>query len=348
MSEYSRIKIIPATVSDIEHRSECLPYYDAFWSTDADAWCLAGAHLPIFTAPMASIVNDKNYLDFDRNSINTIIPRTVSYERRLEIAKQLIWIAVGLDEFRKFIDEHDSLEDEYRICVDVANGHMKKLIDMCAEAKNKFGENLILMTGNIANPNTYLEYAKAGIDYIRLGIGTGSVCATTDLTGIHFDPIELILSCRNRKFYVENNIKNFDGIYKSIPKIVADGGVDSISDIIKALAIGADYVMCGSLFAACEEACGETRVIRTPVKFELGTVAFKDETYRKHYGMSTEKAQKEMGNTKIKLSEGKEKWIEVNNTLPDFEKQFVAAISSTMSYCGKRTLEEFIGNVSYR
>ena len=55
-----------------------------------------------------------------------------------------------------------------------------------------------------------------------------------------------------------------------------------------------------------------------------------------------------MGNTKIKLSEGKEKWIEVNNTLPNFEKQFVAAISSTMSYCGKRTLEEFIGNVSYR
>ena len=50
MSEYSRIKIIPAVISDIEHRSECLPYYDAFWSDDADAWCLAGAHLPIFTA----------------------------------------------------------------------------------------------------------------------------------------------------------------------------------------------------------------------------------------------------------------------------------------------------------
>lgn len=335
MSEYSRIKIIPAVISDIEHRSECLPYYDAFWSDDADAWCLAGAHLPIFTAPMSSVVNDKNYLDFDRNSINTIIPRNISYERRLEIAKQLIWIALGLDEFRKFIDEHDSLEDEYRICVDIANGHMKKLIEMCAEAKNKFGDNLILMAGNVANPETYLYYAKAGIDYIRLGIGTGNVCATTDITGIHEDPIELIKQCQLRKFYVKTHIKDFKDIYKSVPKIVADGGIDSISDIIKALAVGADYVMCGKLFAACEEACGE-------IKYVL-----KDK-FRNYYGMSTEKAQKEMGNTKIKLSEGKEKWIEVNNTLPEFEKQFVAAISSTMSYCGKRTLQQFIGNVEYR
>lgn len=332
MSEYSRIKIIPAVISDIEHRSECLPYYDAFWSDDADAWCLAGAHLPIFTAPMSSVVNDKNYLDFDRNSINTIIPRNISYERRLEIAKQLIWIAVGLDEFRKFIDEHDSLEDEYRICVDIANGHMKKLIEMCAEAKNKFGDNLILMTGNIANPETYLLYADAGIDYVRLGIGTGNVCATTDLTGIHYDPIELIRECLT---YRDEVIHEKEIPYKSVPKIVADGGIDSISDIIKALAVGADYVMCGKLFAACEEACGE-------IKYVL-----KDK-FRNYYGMSTEKAQKEMGNTKIKLSEGKEKWIEVNNTLPEFEKQFVAAISSTMSYCGKRTLQQFIGNVEYR
>ena len=328
MSSLDNYEIIPAVKSEIRHRSECVPYYDAFFSTDCDDWCLAGAYLPIFVAPMSSVIDDKNYLKFDEFGLNPIIPRTISLTRRLEIAKQMIWVALGLDEFKAFVATHGYLEQETYICVDVANGHMQDLIDTCAKAKDKLGENLILMTGNIANPDTYYEYAKAGIDYVRCSIGTGSVCSTSYLSGIHYSADKLIKALVNKKFYVNENRSN----YKSAPKIVMDGGIDSIRQIIIALAMGADYVMCGRIFASAEEACGKI-------------ITIDDKPYREYYGMSTERAQKEMGNKKIKSSEGVSKVVPIKYTLKEWTDKFVAVISSTMSYCNTRMLSDFIGKV---
>ena len=66
MSKLKDYYIVPKKVTTIDHRHQCIPYYNAFYSTEADAWCLGGAHLPIFIAPMASVIDDKNYLKFDR------------------------------------------------------------------------------------------------------------------------------------------------------------------------------------------------------------------------------------------------------------------------------------------
>ena len=192
MSSFDKLYIRPAITTDVKHRSECVPYYNAYYSDDTGDWLLGGAHLPIFVAPMASVIDDKNYLKFDSVGLNVIIPRTVPLHRRLEILKEMIWVAMGLDEFKAFCAENDKLTQEVYICVDVANGHMQELIDVCANAKTKFGSNLILMTGNIANHQTYFAYAKAGIDYIRCGIGGGSVCSTAYLSGIHCSTDQLL------------------------------------------------------------------------------------------------------------------------------------------------------------
>lgn len=342
MGSLDKYKIIPAVITNIEHRSECVPYYGAFWSTDADAWCLSGAYLPIFTAPMACVIDDKNYLEFDKNSIIPIIPRTVAIEKRLELAKQMVWVAMGLSEFSEFIKNNNSLSQETYICVDMANGHMKKLIDTCAEAKNKFGNNLILMTGNIANPLTYLEYAKAGIDYVRCSIGSGGACLTAKLTGIEYTSLgNLISECNSYKKYL---VQMDSSEYKSIPKIIADGGLSSIRDIIVALALGADYVMCGKIFVKCEEAAGKlVPRIKNQIKTESGVYIGEPEYGRVYYGMSTERAQREMGNEKIKHSEGSEEWVPIEYKLKDWVSQFDAAISSAMSYCNKIMLSDFIG-----
>ena len=328
MSSLDNYEIIPAVKTEIRHRSECVPYYDAFFSTDCDNWCLAGAHLPIFVAPMSSVVDDKNYMKFDDLGLNVIVPRSVPLHKRFEIIKQMIWVSLGLDEFKAYIANNPVPEQEIYICVDVANGHMEDLIDTCAKAKDKFGDMLILMTGNIANPGTYYEYAKAGIDYVRCSIGTGSVCSTSYLSGIHYSADKLIKELHKCKLCVEADRIN----YKSVPKIVMDGGINSIRQIIIALAMGADYVMCGQIFASAVEACGNT-------------ITIDDKLYREYYGMSTERAQKEMGNKKIKSSEGVQRAVPVKYTLKEWTDKFVAVISSTMSYCDVKFLQDFIGSV---
>ena len=337
MSSLDNYEIIPAKVSDIRHRNECIPYYDAFYSDDADAWCLSTAYLPVIAAPMSSVINKENYLEFDAEGIMTVMPRTIPYQERVELLQNLLFVAFGLDEFEKFIKENESVPEETKICLDLANGHMQKVLDICKQAKEKFGDNLILMTGNIANPETYLEYAKAGIDYVRCSIGSGNVCSTSYLSGVHMSLDKLITKCAEYKKVVQNDKIGWGGnTYKSIPKIVADGGFQTIRQIIIALALGADYVMCGQIFAQCEEACG-----REMIQIE----GKESKRYHLYYGMSTERAQAEMGNKRIKLAEGVEKWVPIEYTLHNWVQQFVAAISSSMSYCNARFLEDFIGKV---
>ena len=135
MSNFEKYNITPAKITTVRHRSECIPYYGAFWSEEAGAWSLAGAYLPLFASPMACVINDSNYLEFDKNGIIPVIPRTVSYEKRLEIAKKSVWISMGLEEFEQFIKDHSELSQETYVCVDIANGHMEELLRLCCEAK---------------------------------------------------------------------------------------------------------------------------------------------------------------------------------------------------------------------
>ena len=355
MSKLKDYYIVPKKVTTIDHRHQCIPYYNAFYSTEADAWCLGGAHLPIFIAPMASVIDDKNYLKFDREGLNPIIPRTVPFETRLKIMKEMIWIAVSLSEMDWIYNNYQNFDNEVYICIDLANGHMKHLLDLCKKCKIKFGSKLSLMTGNIANYETYYEYAKAGIDYCRCDIGTGSECLTGTLTGIGQDVPVFIERLYHAK---EDVIASFNENreYLSIPKIVIDGGMSSIRDIIVALALGADYVMCGKIFAKCEEACGE--IFEKLITIERETICdtcIPKRIYtstvsewvpgRIYYGMSTERAQNEMGNKVIKSSEGKEEWVPIEYTVKEWVSKFIAAISSAMSYCDATQLAEFIGKV---
>lgn len=354
MSNFDNYYIIPKNITTIEHRVECVPYYNAFYSTDADAWCLGGAHLPIFIAPMASVIDDKNYLKFDSEGLNPIIPRTVPFETRLKIMKEMIWIAVSLNEMDWIYNNYQNFDNEVYICIDLANGHMEHLLDLCKKCKIKFGSNLNLMTGNIANYETYYEYAKAGIDYCRCNIGTGSECLTGTLTGIGQDVPLLIKQLHYAKQDVISSF-NENHEYLSIPKIVIDGGMSSIRDIVVALALGADYVMCGKIFAKCEEACGEIfeKLITTERQTICDTCIPKKIFASKvsewvpgriYYGMSTERAQKEMDNKTIKSSEGKEEWVPIEYSIEQWVSQFEAAISSAMSYCDATHLNQFIGH----
>ena len=269
---YNDLTIIPSQISNINSRSECNPFVNEIDN-----------YLPIFASPMASVVSENNMDVFVKNGIIPILPRNINIETRIKLMNEQHWVALSLNEFNdlfvnNYLDRIDDFRTHYFICVDIANGHMKSLYDKCKNAKILAKTNnykLTIMTGNIANPETYRwicdncyiknenSQYECCIDYIRIGIGGGCGCITTSNVSAHYPQASLINECYTIKkelSYIdlyEDNPYNRYGKYVNLPKIVADGGIRNYDHVIKALALGADYVMIGSLFAQCIESAGE-------------------------------------------------------------------------------------------
>ena len=350
---YNDIGIVPAIISEIEHRKDCDPFIDG--------------KLPLFTAPMSSVVDESNFNLFEENGINAILPRTVNLNTRVSYAVNGKWAAFGLKEFEEVFIEKTVSGQKIKVLIDIANGHMAKILSLVKDFKEKYKDiQTEIMVGNIANPLTYLEMAKVGVDYIRCGIGSGEGCITSSNLGVHYPMASLIDETSEQKKYVgimSGVAKN--GTYKSLPKIIADGGIRNYSDAIKALALGADYVMIGGLFTRMAESAAKTffeasdgeRFYLTHHHIEedgdgwlVSDVLSKEaftfiKTLKKSFfGMASKKAQELMHGQKIRTSEGIEKIVEVKFTLKQWVDNFTDYLRSAMSYTNAKTLNDFITN----
>ena len=326
--DFDDILLVPDLVTHINHRKniDISPTYGQ--------WVL-----PLMTAPMDTVVNLKNIRHFKKNGIVPILPRTISYkEFYFNEEYPGTFFSTGIDDLYELIKSRQPIPS--KICIDVANGHMQRLFTAAATLKNHSPKTKI-MVGNIANPHTYSIWAQTGnVDYIRVGIGNGNACLTTKQTSIGYPKASLIKECNEIKKDFENP-----------PKIVADGGMKGYSDIIKALALGADYVMVGSLFNKALESAAPSRINGVPINipypmakwlFERGTILYKE-----FYGMSTKKAQRKMGKSNPKTSEGVTRIREVEYSLYGWIENFKDYLRSTMSYCNANNLHDFIGQAEH-
>jgi IMP dehydrogenase/GMP reductase len=320
----------PSTFTKIKSRQQCSPYV-------REHSLLPGtnAKLPLFTAPMSCVIDADNFNKFKNVGINTIIPRNVHLNTRLNLADRT-FVALGLDEFNKVFLNGSKWPKRVFICIDVANGHMQQLYDFAKRAKEIHGNNLVLMVGNIANPQTYIEYSRIGVDFVRFGIGSGNVCTTSANVGIHYPMGSLLEETQKLK-----NLYSVAEPDRHWAKIVADGGFNNFDQINKALALGADFVMLGKIFAKAEEACGE--ILDFPNYDEEDTTS----KYREYYGMSTKRAQKEFGKEGNKTAEGISKLIKIEYTIEGWVDNFKHYLQSAMSYTDCTTLEEFKTTVDY-
>ncbi len=129
---------------------------------------------PVIVSPMGSVTDENNYKVWLDNNFICVVPRTVDYNKRLEISKET-FASFSLSEAKSLMIDIDDGEKHY-ICIDIAHGTMAKLYRTCKELKKKFGGLIVIMTGNVANPDAYIFYVNNGIDYMRACIGTGSRC----------------------------------------------------------------------------------------------------------------------------------------------------------------------------
>ena len=328
--DFNDLRIKTARVTRIKTRSETNPFYNI----------QKKKFLPVFTAPMDTVVDRNNINKFLDNRILTIIPRTESVET---LNKEFLFKAYSLSDFEKyFLDVkeeiiHINKQDTHYILIDIANGHMKKLHTAIRKAKKIYGNKMIIMAGNIANADTYEILSNAGADYIRLGIGNGNACLTTKQTSIGYPMASLIQECKE----VASKIKK-------PAKIIADGGMKDYSDIIIALALGADFVMVGSLLNKALESCADTFAFKYFKINQYGKLAKwllkkKFKLTKKFRGMSTKEVQRKLGAKKLKTSEGIKTKQKVEYNLEQWTENFTDYLRSTMSYTNAKNLKEFIG-----
>ena len=300
------ITIIPAVSTDIKSRKECNPFRKGIEGQEN--------FYPLIASPMDSVVTTDNWQEYHNNKISCVIPRTVPYETRLLLMGKC-FCAFGLDEAKKLMEPGilTPVEKQY-ILLDIANGTMLEEIEIGKKLRAHYGKTLTLMGGNIGHPAAYLLYDMAGFDFLRVGIGDGAGCLTSKQLGVSYPYASLISEISNLKYR-----------YHSHCKIIADGGMDNYSDINKCLALGADYVMCGKLFAIAAKHSDQD---------EIGDKFI----YR---GMSTKSAQKDMGNTQLKTAEGRTLELEKEYYLEGWVENFDSYLRSAMSYCDSRSLKEF-------
>ena len=331
--DFDDLLIEPASITPIRSRSEVTPHYLNFIEQG-----VYENKLPLMTAPMDTVVCDENKHYFKDLGFTVVLPRkqsnVVSYDD---------FYSYGLNEFDEiFLNNTVEIPEHHQVfaLIDVANGHMKDLKESTKLAKQKYGNHLVLMVGNIANPSTFYEYALTGVDYLRIGIGNGGGCLTTVQTGVGYPMASLIYEC--------NKIKKGNSHIKT--KIVADGGFKKYADVIKALALGADYVMLGSILNKTLESCGETTSSDDVVIDQYSEHAKKlfdveIPLFKVFRGMSTKEVQQSWGRNDLKTSEGVLRKHKVEYTLQGWTDNFISYLKSAMSYTGKKELPHFIGGV---
>ena len=327
--------IQPSVVSSLSSRSEANPY-------DVNGM------LPLFTAPMDCVVSEENYDLFTQHKIYAIMPRTIKLEQRIEYVKQDKWVAFSLAEFEKlFVNEEIECERPMKVLVDIANGHMLRLFELAKKAKDNYNDELVLMIGNIANPETYEMAVNVRADYVRCSIGTGKGCLSSSNVGVHYPIASLIDEIASIKETLSK--KN-----AKLPKIIADGGVRNYSDVIKALALGADYVMIGGVFASMFESAAETKdafqTLINPMEIlDEEKKRFMIKNYNIHktfYGMSTKRAQMLCDKRELKTSEGLECTLLCKYTMKQWVDNLTDYLRSAMSYTNCNNLWDFTHTVT--
>lgn len=298
--------------------------------------------LPLITAPMDTVVNLDNMLEFLNNGINVALPRTIS-DSEYHIIPPQVFVSVGFAELDKFYrDNFKIFREGQHVLIDVANGHMVKVVDYAKEMK-RLRPDIKIMVGNIANPKTYRWYAENGVvDYIRVGIGNGNGCLTTKQSGIGYPMASLI----HETYLLKDKLSEMKTFKGNLPAIVADGGMKDFSDITKSLALGADYVMIGSIFNKALESAAPNYLWGMRINKKLAGYLFKKNyPIKKHFrGMSTKEAQKAMGKTTFKTSEGVVRFRRVEYYISGWTENFRHYLRNAMSYGDARTLAVFRGN----
>ena len=252
-----------------------------------------------------------------------------------------VWVSIGMrkEDRRKLLSLCEELDKVPNICIDIANGYTEKFVEYCASIRNDFGSDPIIIAGNVCTPEMVQELIlHGGADIVKVGIGPGSACTTRLMAGVGYPQLSAIMECSQ----VAHGLKSAE---KCLGLVCADGGCRQPSDINKAFAAGADFVMLGGMLAGTDECEGEWEYYCDPHTIEaMGkTVEYKGRKKAlKFYGMSSKIAQDKHngGMASYKTSEGRVKYIDYKGPVDKVVQNIKGGLVSCCAYVGATCLKD--------
>ncbi len=216
------------------------------------------------------------------------------------------------------------------LCIDSSEGYsvwQKRTLDWI---RNNYGDEVIVGAGNVISAEGFRFLAEAGADFVKVGVGGGSICITREQKGIgRGQATALIEVCRERDKYFEET-----GVY--VP-VCSDGGIVHDYHVTLALAMGADFVMLGRYFARFDESPSRRVIVNG--------------SYMKEYwGEGSARARNwqryDLGGKKTSMSfvEGVDSYVPYAGSLKDGVAATLAKVRSTMCNCGALTIPELQRN----
>ncbi len=211
------------------------------------------------------------------------------------------------------------------LCIDSSEGFSEWQSRTIAFIREKYGDTVKVGAGNVVDKDGFLFLAEAGADFIKVGIGGGSICITRETKGIgRGQATALIEVCKARDEYFEKT-----GIY--VP-VCSDGGIVHDHHITLALAMGADFMMLGRYFARFEES-------------PTNKIAINGNYYKEYWGEGSNRARNWQrydlgGDKKLSFEEGVDSYVPYAGTLKDNVNLSLSKVKSTMCNCGALTIAE--------
>lgn len=340
---YDDIQIVPK-YSEVESRSDCeltsrvsknfwlkVPIVSApmdtvtEWQMARKLWELGGLgfihRFMTIEEQVEHVQAVRNYTPENNVGINTI--STVGVHTGVITPNVLIGAAVGATgDYLKRATALISAGVEI-ILIDVAHGHhlhVKHALRKLSELRDNLqvdGKRLNIIAGNIATAQAAKDLIKWGADGLRVGIGNGSLCETRIRTGIGIPQVTALME-----------VVKVAGKH-AIP-VIADGAIRTPGDAAKALALGADTVMCGSLLAGTKESPGQT--------IQEGN--FPNERLFKSYRGSASSVSKQARGENGNI-EGNAKMIPYKGKAKRITGALIDGIRSSMSYVNSHNIKEF-------
>jgi len=217
------------------------------------------------------------------------------------------------------------------LVVDIAHGHSENAINTVKNIKKAFPE-CELIAGNVATSKGTEDLIKAGVDAVKVGVGSGSICITRVITGSGVPQLTAVLDCAKI------------GKKHDIP-IISDGGTRTSGDATKALAAGASSIMVGSILGGTDESPGST-ITKNGKRFKI---------YRgmASLGASIGRKSKETGTFDLTedlndyVAEGVEAMVPYKGSVNDLIIQITGGIRSGLSYCGAHNIKQMHENAEF-
>jgi IMP dehydrogenase len=216
------------------------------------------------------------------------------------------------------------------LVVDTAHGHGQAVADMVRWIKQDLS-GIDVVAGNVATAEAARWLIEAGADAVKIGVGPGSICTTRMVAGIGVPQFTAVLEAAQTCMAME------------VP-CIADGGIRSSGDVVKALAAGADSVMLGSMLAGTNESPGETFLYqgRSYKAYRgMGSLGAMAQGSADRYGQAGAKLNK-------MVPEGVEAMVPARGPVNDVLYQLVGGLRSGMGYTGAETIERLQAVARFR